>query len=318
MSLESIKGIIFDIQRFSIHDGPGIRTTVFMKGCPLDCAWCHNPESKAGKPEIAYYPKKCIYCGACAALCPGRRHAVAPQAHSFGPQEHSFAREGCTRCGKCSKACPADALELIGREITAGEALCEVEKDIEFYRNSSGGMTLSGGEPFFQPEFAIALLAIAKRDGLHTCVETCGAAAFETLARAAEFTDMFLYDIKETDSLRHMAYTGVSNELIIKNLEKLDASELLGLRGAKIVLRCPIIPGINDNEAHFKSLCSLAGRLKNVDHIDIEPYHPLGISKAEAIGKPVRYSDASITPKERAAEWVGFMKAHSSIPVLIS
>ena len=305
MNLGEATGIIFDIQRFSIHDGPGIRTTVFMKGCPLDCIWCHNPESREIKPEIAYYHSKCLCCGTCVDLCPEKLQ----KSDSKG---RSFLREGCTRCGKCSFACPSGALEIIGRKMTVAEVLNEVKKDEVFYRNSDGGMTLSGGEPFFQPEFAIAILTLAKKEGLHTCVETCGFTAYEVLDKATEYTDVFYYDIKETDPSRHMKYTGVSNDIVIQNFERLDAS------GAKIVLRCPIIPGLNDNESHLKKLCELADRFKNVDRIDIEPYHPLGISKAEAIGKTARHADASMTPKELVAEWVEFMKRHTSVPVLES
>ncbi|MCL2058567.1 MAG: glycyl-radical enzyme activating protein [Oscillospiraceae bacterium] len=276
-----------------------------MKGCPLDCLWCHNPESHEKRPEIAYYPSKCLYCGACVAPCKEKLHGL-----DIG--QHSFMRDSCARCGKCTQACPTGALEIIGREATVAEVLEEVKKDEAFYRNSGGGITLSGGEPFFQPEFAIALLSHAKSEGLHTCVETCGAAAYEILDKAAKFIDVFLCDVKETDPLRHKEFTGVTNETILENYQRLDAS------GAKIVLRCPIIPGLNDNEAHFIKLCELAGRLLNIDHIDIEPYHPLGISKAEAIGKIARHADASITPIDMVAEWVEFMKRHTVVPVFAS
>ena len=302
MNLANVKGNIFDIQRFSIHDGPGIRTTVFMKGCPLKCAWCHNPESGESAPEIAFYESKCLYCKACANLCPLNLHTV-------DNDNHSFRREGCVRCGICSRACPAGALERIGRVVTVSEALEVVKKDEVFYEHSGGGMTLSGGEPFFQPEFALAILNLAKRDGLHTCVETSGAVAFEVLGEAVKYTDIFLYDIKDSDSLRHKEYTGISFEPILNNLEKLDAA------GASIVLRCPVIPGINDNETHFAYICALAGRLKNVKQIDIEPYHPLGMSKAEAIGKPSRHADPALPPKDCIEGWVDFMRKHTSIPV---
>jgi pyruvate formate lyase activating enzyme len=298
----NIKGLVFDIQRFSIHDGPGIRTNVFMKGCPLDCIWCHNPESLDGKAEIGYYKQKCLYCGACAVQCPGELHAV-------NQDGHVYSRAGCVRCGVCARACPAGALAVVGKEMTAAEVLREVKKDEAFYRNSGGGMTLSGGEPFYQPEFALALLSLAKGDGLHTCVETCGVASFDTLGKAAEYTDQFLYDVKETDPARHLEYTGLSNELILENLFRLDAA------GAKIVLRCPIIPGLNDSEAHFLRICELAGRLKNVESIDVEPYHPLGVSKAEAIGKAARFTDASMPAKELVAQWADFIRSHASVPV---
>ena len=225
---------------------------------------------------------------------------------------HRYDRKGCTSCGRCAHACPALALETAGKEMTVDEVLTEVKKDEVFYQNSGGGMTLTGGEPFFQPRFAVALLALAKRDGMHTCVETCGAAAYDVLAEAAQYTDLFLYDVKETDSETHRTYTGAPNGLIFDNLAKLDAS------GAQTVLRCPVIPGVNDNERHFLGVCAMAGRLKNVQQIDIEPYHPLGISKAEAFGKTALHTDAKITPKETAEGWVAIFKQNTAVPVFIS
>ena len=305
MDLGNVKGNIFDIQRFSIHDGPGIRTNVFMKGCPLGCLWCHNPESRESSPELAFYAQKCIGCGACAAHCPAGLHAA-----SEGARE--FRRDHCVRCGSCARECVTGALAMIGREASAAEVLAEVKKDEIFYKNSGGGMTLSGGEPFYQPEFTLALLELAKLDGLHVCVETCGAAPFDTLAAAARFIDIFLYDIKEMDPARHKEFTGADNRLILENLRKLDGA------GASIVLRCPVIPGLNDNENHLAQVCDLANSLKNIDHIDVEPYHPLGISKAEAIGKQPGHADSKIPPKDFAAGWADFMKDRTAIPVLVS
>ncbi|MDR3147537.1 MAG: glycyl-radical enzyme activating protein, partial [Treponema sp.] len=278
MNDHEVRGLIFDIQRFSLHDGPGIRTNVFLKGCPLDCAWCHNPESKDPAPELAYYPGKCILCGACAGACPKGLHRL-------GEEGHSLTRAACTRCGACAEACVTGALALIGRSISAGEALAEVKRDDVFYRSSGGGMTVSGGEPFFQGEFTLALLRLAKGAGLHTCVETSGAAPFELLREAAPLTDLFLYDVKETDAERHRIFTGAPNAVILDNLEKLDRL------GSPTILRCPVIPGCNDREDHFRGIGAIAGRLGNIRGIEIEPYHPLGISKAEAIGKPARHGD---------------------------
>jgi len=307
MSLGDTKGIIYNIQRFSIHDGPGIRTTVFMKGCPLKCVWCHNPESIEKKPEIAYYQEKCICCGACTSRCPLKLHAT-------NIHEHIFTREGCTLCGSCTQACHSKALEIIGRELTATEVLFDVKKDEAFYRSSGGGMTLSGGEPLLQPNFTLALLMLAKNDGLHTCVDTCGAIDYEILCKVAEFTDIFLFDIKETNTLRHKEYTGVSNEVIIENLKKLDK---LCEKNTKIVLRCPIIPGLNDNEAHFANLYALTNQARKIDHIDIVPYHPLGVSKWSAIDKKPRHSDTSMPSEKSVANWVEFMQRNTQIPVLV-
>jgi pyruvate formate lyase activating enzyme len=304
MKDQEVQGIIFDIQRFSLHDGPGIRTNVFLKGCPLDCAWCHNPESKDPKPEIAYYPGKCVLCGACATVCPEKLQRA-------GQGGRTFSREGCRRCGACAEACVTGALALIGRSISAGEALEEVKKDEAFYRNSGGGMTVSGGEPFFQSRFTLALLRLAKESALHTCVETSGAASFEILREAAALTDLFLYDFKETGAERHRNFTGVSNTAIVENLEKLD-----GL-GARTVLRCPLIPGCNDREEHFRGIGALAGRLRNLGGIEIEPYHPLGISKALSIGKAARHTDTAIPPRETAEAWAAALRSFTSVPVKV-
>jgi len=189
--------------------------------------------------------------------------------------------------------------------------MTEVKKDDVFYKNSGGGMTLSGGEPFFQPEFALALLKLAKNEGMHTCVETCGAADYGVLEEAAGYTDIFLYDIKETNPAGHAKYAGADNELIMENLFKLDGS------GAHTVLRCPIIPGVNDREDHFKAIGALADRLKNINGVDVEPYHPLGISKADAIGKPSAHRDAAIPSKETAENWAAFVQKYTSIKVTV-
>ena len=302
---EDTQGKIFDIQRFSIHDGTGIRTNVFLKGCPLSCVWCHNPESIEGAGEIAFYADKCRSCGACCTACPKNCHTIDENAL------HVFTRTACLRCGVCTEKCVYGALVVIGKTVTAKEALETVKKDEPFYRNSNGGLTISGGEPFFQSEFALALLQLARKGGLHTCVETCGAADFDTIEKAAQWTDIFLYDIKETSEVKHVEYTGFSNQLIIENLEKLDAI------GAKIILRCPIIPGLNDNIEHFQKLALLAAKLKNVFQIDIEPYHPLGISKAAAIGKKIRHNDTALPTEEKKNEWAESLRKYTTVPVVI-
>jgi len=225
--------------------------------------------------------------------------------------ERCFIRDNCRRCGICADSCPAGALAVIGKQMTAAEVISEVKKDEVFYDNSGGGMTLSGGEPFFQPEFMLALLKLAKKEDLHTCVETCGAAEYGVLAAAAAYTDIFLYDVKETDPAVHMEHTGASNALIMDNLLKLDAA------GARIVLRCPVIPGVNDREDHFKHIGALADRLKNVTGIDVAPYHPLGISKADAIGKPAAHRDAAIPPKQTAERWAASIQKYTKVLITI-
>jgi pyruvate formate lyase activating enzyme len=232
--------------------------------------------------------------------------------HRFREAGHEFIRQGCTRCGACAEACVTGALALIGRSITAGETLEEVKKDELFYRNSGGGMTISGGEPFYQGRFTLALLRLAKQSGFHTCVETSGAASFENLQEAAAVVDLFLYDFKETDAEKHTVFTGASNMNIVENLEKLDAL------GARTVLRCPVIPGCNDREDHFKGIAAFANRLRNVTGIEIEPYHPLGISKAVNIGKPALHTDTAIPARDISSAWAAAVQKHTSVPVSLS
>ncbi|MFH1730778.1 MAG: glycyl-radical enzyme activating protein [Planctomycetota bacterium] len=292
----SVTGNIFDIQRFSIHDGPGIRTTVFMKGCPLRCIWCHNPESISSEPVLSFLPAKCIGCGYCFRVCPQKAHKMAGDVHVLD-------REACENCGLCTKECYAGALELVGREVTAGEALDEVLRDRPFYETSGGGMTLSGGEPTMQIEFAEAILKAAKDEGLHCCVETCGLCPYDSLERIRPAVDLFLYDYKETNDELHREFTGVSNKLIIENLRRLHDS------GAVIVLRCPIISGTNDRDEHFEGIAALARELPNLDGIELMPYNPLGESKVERMGFDAARRARSTTPDGAAvAGWVARLK----------
>ena len=286
---------IFDIQRFSIHDGPGIRTTVFLKGCPLHCLWCHNPESQDFLPEISYDPATCIHCGACIDACP-------QACHTLDNGTHRFDRTRCTRCGLCADACCTGALERIGRTATVGEVMDDVLRDKPFYASSGGGMTLSGGEPLAQPEFSAALLRAAKREGLRTCVETSGAVPFSTFADIMPFVDLFLYDIKETDPVSLAQATGARMDEVLGNLKKLDDA------GASIILRCPIIPGLNDREDHFIALARLAEKLHGIRGIDLMPYHPLGTGKQARTGKPDAF--VSTMPSDATVEnWLGKLQA---------
>ena len=265
-----MKGTIFNIQKFCINDGPGIRTTVFLKGCPLKCAWCHNPESQSAKSEIMFYKDKCVNCGSCAAVCPNG-------CHSFENGTHIFDRKNCAKCFRCTKT-GCEALEKAGREISADEVINDVLKDKIFYDNSGGGLTLSGGEPLYQYDFSLEILKKAKDNGLHTVIETCGFTSADRIKEISKYVDLFLFDYKETNSELHRKCTGIGNEVVLENLS------LLNDIGKSIILRCPIIPGCNDRKEHFEGICNAANKLEHIIHIEVEPYHSLGESKYESLG----------------------------------
>lgn len=264
-----IKLKVTEIQRFCMHDGPGIRTTVFLKGCPLRCEWCHNPETQKTGAERLFYQSKCILCGACSAVCPLGVHTVGG--------EHSIDRTKCRLCFACTENCPAAALEKCGRDMTVGEILSVVQRDYAFY-GENGGMTLSGGEPFAQGENTVALLKACKERGISTAVETCGYASPDVIRAAVPFTDLFLWDIKDTDDTRHKNHTGVSNKLILDNLE------LANKTGAKIRLRCILVNGVNTQETHYANIARIAEGIKVLDCVELIPYHAYGGTKAVFCG----------------------------------
>ena len=294
----SYTGTVFNIQKFCINDGPGIRTTVFLKGCMLDCKWCHNPESKQRAPQILLHADKCIGCGECAKVC---RRGL----HSFADGAHLFERNACIGCGECAEVC-VGALELCGYEKTVDEVMAEVIKDAAFYKNSGGGMTLSGGEPFMQHEFALELLKSAKERGLHTCIETCGYVDSKILEKFIPYVDMFLWDIKETDDERHKQYTGVSNAKILSNLA------LLNEKGASVVLRCPLIPGYNLRDEHLYAIGELAESLGCVTRVDVEPYHPLGASKSQALGIDYPLGDMGFVEDSEVARIISLISSKTA------
>ena len=284
---EMIKGLVFNIQRFSLHDGPGIRTAVFMKGCPLRCRWCHNPEGLRSIPELEYNPAKCIGCGRCS-VCLEECHVTENGVHMFD-------RTNCVRCFACVDACPAGALLQAGREYTVEEVMKTVESDRAYYENSGGGMTLSGGEPLLQPEFSGALLEAAKERGFNTAMETSGYAPADVIKEISPLVDVFLYDVKLTNEDDHIKYTGVGRDLILSNLRMLNEE------GRQIVLRCPIIPGVNDVDRHFDAIAELANELDSVVRVDLEPYHDLGAVKYAKFGREAVFS-ADPPSKDRMEE----------------
>ena len=297
-------GTIFNIQRFCTQDGPGIRTTVFLKGCPLRCAWCHNPESHRVAPEVLFSPEKCIGCGDCAAVCEAGGHQMRDGMHGFD-------RRVCTACGKCTADCCTGALELCGRTATVEEVLDTVLRDAPFYKNTGGGMTLSGGEPLAQADFTLALAKEAKARGLHICIETCGHGKPETVRELAQYVDIFLLDCKLTDAELNRQYTGVDNSLILENMALLDSL------GAHIVLRCPILPDINLTDTHFDGLAALAKKFAAVNQFDLEPYHPLGISKAERLGRTAAYANTELMDKKLLEPYAERLRQRTGLPVNI-
>lgn len=263
------KALIFNIQRFSIHDGPGIRTTVFFKGCPLRCLWCSNPESQNFYPEIMVRSKLCIKLNKCVEVCPVGAIKINDAI--------KIDRDKCTLCMECVKVCSAHALEVSGVYMTVDEVFKEVEKDRLFYINSGGGVTASGGEPLLQWKFVYRLFEKCKKEGISTALDTCGYAQWNVLEKVLEVTDLVLYDVKHLDSKTHMEQTGVSNDLILENLR-------LTVKKTKTWIRVPIIPGFNDSREHTRKIGELASKL-HVDKVSLLPYHEYGVQKYEMLGR---------------------------------
>lgn len=282
------QGKIFNIQHYSIHDGPGIRTTVFFKGCPLSCWWCHNPESIEKKSQLVYRNSKCIGCRDCVDLCP-------EGALSFGDKGVIINKDLCTLCGLCAEKCPANALEIIGTDRTVKEIMKEIEKDKMFFDESGGGVTFSGGEPLFQTELLIALLEGCKNKGIHTALDTSGYAKWEILESVAGKVDLFLYDLKHMDNEAHRKYTGVPNTVILENLGKLTKIH------QNIWIRVPVIPAINDSEANLKSLGEFVSSLM-IKKVFLLPYHEIASGKYELLNKPYLLSEVEPPQEERMKE----------------
>lgn len=270
-----MSGVIFNIQKYSIHDGPGIRTTVFLKGCPLSCSWCHNPESQSFEKELLFFSNRCINCGECLKVCNNMRKA-----------------ELCTMCGSCASVCCTNAIELAGKEISVEALIKELEKDVIFYDSSKGGVTISGGEPLGQSEFTLELLLECKKRDINTAVDTSGYGNTDALEKIAGFADLFLYDIKLMDNEKHIQYTGVSNNLILHNLKMLSES------GKKIWIRIPVIPGINDNAANIEATSKLIKSTVGIQQVNLLPYHNTAMDKYRRLNKKYDLQDVKQPQKE--------------------
>jgi len=267
-----MKGTIFNIQRYSIHDGPGIRTIVFLKGCPMHCRWCSNPEALSQTPQVAFNKNLCIRCNRCIVVCPNQ---AIQEDKCFGKVVDPVK---CTYCGLCVESCPQSALKLIGKAMDTAEIIMQVKKDIPFFRKTNGGVTISGGEPTFQADFLSELLTGFKANHISTAIETSGMACFEAYKACMNHIDLFLYDIKHMDSKIHKQLTGCNNEKIIDNLIKIDGS------GKRIWIRVPLIGGINDSYENIERIFDFVAGLKYVERIELLPYHEYGAGKYAQIG----------------------------------
>jgi pyruvate formate lyase activating enzyme len=282
-------GVVFNVMRFALHDGPGIRTTVFLKGCPLDCWWCHNPESQSYTRQPMYLEERCRHCGECIEICPQR--AITDDA---GSPRTDLAL--CTRCGTCVENCAAGAREICGRSVTVSALVSEIERDVVFFDDSGGGVTLSGGEPMTQSRFVAALLGACRERRIHTTIETCGYAEPATFLALARVADLVLFDLKILDREKHRRYAGVPNDRILANLESLADC------GRPPVVRIPVVPGINDSADDARAFAAYLSRIRPA-RVDLLPYHRIGSDKFRRLGLPCRLEGVPEAPPERIEEF---------------
>jgi pyruvate formate lyase activating enzyme len=303
-----VKGILFNIQQFSVHDGPGIRTIAFFKGCPLRCIWCSNPESQSATPELAYNPERCLtfdHCVRCLEICtPG---AI----HKNDDNRPRIDRRLCTQCLLCADACPSRAMSVYGYEVTVARVLDEVERDGVFYARSGGGLTLSGGEPMHQPAFAIALLAEARRRRIHTAMETCGHCRGEDLLSAARHLNTLIYDLKIMDDPLHRQYTGVSNALILSNLEQVRRA----CPQLPILVRTPVIPGINDNPEAIAAVVDFIAGMPRVRY-EMLAYHRMGTPKYGYLGRTCEIGETALADGRMAQLKQMVHSRHPALPLV--
>ncbi len=292
-------GIVFNIQRYQIHDGPGIRTIVFLKGCPLGCLWCSNPEGKKKGFELYYLRSRCKGCGSCVEICPQKANALIDGRIVIN-------REACQECGKCVDNCLYSAREIKGRTMTVDQVVKEVEKDRSFYFTSGGGLTIGGGEPLFQAEFTRNILRRCKSKGIHTAMETSGCGAWKDFEGILPFADWIFYDIKIFDAREHKKYTGVSNELILENARKL--SEAIQFKETRLIVRIPVVPGVNDSKENITRTAEFVKKdMPSAAAIELLKYHSLALGKYESLGEDYLLSNAVQPSEERMLEIRGLI-----------
>jgi pyruvate formate lyase activating enzyme len=294
-----ITGTIFDIQRFTVHDGPGIRTAIFMKGCPLRCPWCQNPESMQKNPQISYFPTLCIGCGSCETLCP--HNAVNASGEKLSDK---IKLAICNHCGKCTKECYSGALRLTGQRMSVEEVYNTVMKDEQFYQDSGGGVTFTGGEPTYQPEFLTAMAKKLKKADVHLVIETCGMFSWDSAAEAFSLMDIIYMDIKHADSEKHRTVIGQSNDSILENALHID--KLM----KPIRIRVPLIPGFNDSIEDFSATLKFAACLNNLEKVQILPYHKFGIAKYDRIGLEYSLTHVEPPPNQIVDDLLALAKRH--------
>lgn len=303
--LSSCEGLIFDIKRFAIHDGPGIRTTIFLKGCSLQCVWCHNPEGISPKLEIMLYPGRCIACGACLKACPNGNQRVTATG------ERTYNRKLCKLCGRCVESCYTGALSRAGKIVSVEDVMAVVREDTTFYRSSGGGITLSGGEPLLQDKFTTAILQQCQTEGFHTAIDTCGHIDWRIMRKVLPFVDLVLYDIKHISPLEHQRYTGATSHLILANLHRLCDF------GVPVEIRMVIIPTINDSRELIESTAQLFGSLDNITAVRLLAYHRLAGSKYDSLGKENNMPEVAPPSQRRMqqiAEWISCFGLNVIVP----
>lgn len=302
--LAQTEGWVLNIERYTLHDGPGIRTTVFLKGCPLRCLWCSNPESQLSRPELVYFEDKCTACGRCLGVCPQDAIIQEPPGAPV-----TILYDRCDGCGICVDSCVYEALTLAGEQMTAGEVVEIVARDLPFYKHSQGGLTISGGEPLNQPDFASAVLHLAQEKGIRTAIQTSGQAPLSSVKQLLPHLDLVIFDIKHLDNQTHKKLTGVPNAQILSNLSYINST------GTPITLQIPLIPGLNDSTENLDRLAALVGSLESVQGLSVLAYHTLGLTKYRCTGRDYALEDLEKASNEYLEEKKAYFR-EKGVPLM--